>query len=173
MSRGFGGRSGERVPNYMEQMRASLRRLKTENQHLKLEVDRLTPKTTVKPSGHPGDETSHFIVEIAQLRRELIVAQEQITELQSRNAALEKELRLARHQLRKGGASGEQYSHVSSRSPGGIAANRRSCPGGPVALVLREPEGRIRAGAAEKIVWTRVNGRMVPVMKDESMEPVY
>lgn len=49
MSRGFGGRSGERVPNYMEQMRASLRRLKTENQHLKLEVDRLTPKTTVKP----------------------------------------------------------------------------------------------------------------------------
>ncbi|KAF4708813.1 hypothetical protein FOZ62_014900 [Perkinsus olseni] len=32
----------------MDQMRASLRRLKTENQHLKLEVHRLTPKAAAK-----------------------------------------------------------------------------------------------------------------------------
>ncbi|KAF4726820.1 hypothetical protein FOZ63_005236 [Perkinsus olseni] len=51
VSRSVGGapsRSRERVPSYMDQMRASLRRLKTENQHLKLEVHRLTPKAAAK-----------------------------------------------------------------------------------------------------------------------------
>ncbi|KAF4665624.1 hypothetical protein FOZ61_010737, partial [Perkinsus olseni] len=102
-----------------------------------------------------------------------VVTQEQLAELRSRNAALEKELRLAHHQLRKEGRQ-ESYARpatANSLSPAKPSASRRSCPGGSLALAVREPEGRIRAGAADKIVWKRVDGRMVPVMKDEGLEP--
>ncbi|KAF4696964.1 hypothetical protein FOZ60_013315 [Perkinsus olseni] len=255
VSRSVGGapsRSRERVPSYMDQMRASLRRLKTENQHLKLEVHRLTPKAAAKFSrGRPfpgtsreqscgpvrasasatgkekrrlekyeqllddlqdelrdlmksRSEDSHLITEISELRRELVsrqafgdgsvrrggdfeeindssqrgfgeivVTQEQLAELRSRNAALEKELRLAHHQLRKEGRQ-ESYARAAtanSLSPAKPSASRRSCPGGSLALAVREREGRIRAGAADKIVWKRVDGRMVPVLKDEGLEP--
>ncbi|KAF4742544.1 hypothetical protein FOZ62_013544, partial [Perkinsus olseni] len=118
-----------------------------------------------------------------------VVTQEQLAELRSRNTALEKELRLAHHQLRKEGRR-ESYARAATRANDVPSTKRpvalgefpitgqafRLSPKLPRRLIgfgstVREPEGRIRAGAADKIVWKRVDGRMVPVMKDEGLEP--
>ncbi|KAF4663835.1 hypothetical protein FOL47_005544 [Perkinsus chesapeaki] len=111
-------------------------------------------------------EDSYLITEIAALRMELIETQEELKELRSRNASLEKELLLARHQLQKGSKLGADATYMQSP----VRASRRSCPGGSTAIVVRE-EGAIKPGAADRIIWKRVNGRMVAVVKGNSPEP--